>query len=291
MTHNGSSQSSSNAMGLVYVSISIASVVLYVVSVVVSNRNNTWKYSPYAAPVPSPAASQAPTPGVVWVSVPSVPCKLRRLRRPIRRPPHTRTKPSPAGCVDDSNDDSLNSHDSLNSDDSLNSHDSPLLPFDPRSPRPRRTRPPHPTPVNPPSSGPLIPPTVFPPSVFPPTGFPPSVFPPTWFPPTGFPPTGFPPTGFPPSFAIPPVSMPDGLFNPFAPDEIDDPTLSMSMPDGDFGHEFIRRGEFINPSPSDDNGGVSTISIRTTNDTISSHWDEYIDDVGFDELLKTQHDV
>ena len=284
MTHNGSSQSSSNAMGLVYVSISIASVVLYVVSVVVSNRNNTWKYSPYAAPVPSPAASQAPTPGVVWVSVPSVPCKLRRLRRPIRRPPrppHTRTKPSPAGCVDDSNDDSLNSHDSLNSDDSLNSHDSPLLPFDPRSPRPRRTRPPHPTPVNPPSSGPLIPPTVFPPSVFPPTGFPPSVFPPTWFP----------PTGFPPSFAIPPVSMPDGLFNPFAPDEIDDPTLSMSMPDGDFGHEFIRRGEFINPSPSDDNGGVSTISIRTTNDTISSHWDEYIDDVGFDELLKTQHDV
>jgi len=78
------------------------------------------------------------------------------------------------------------------------------------------------------------------------------------------------------------MSMPDEFFNPFAPDEIDYPTFSMLMLDGDFGHGFIRRVEFINPSPSDGDGGVSTTSTRTTNDITSSHLDEYIDDVGFD---------
>lgn len=224
MTSTGSGQLSSNAMSLVYTSISIASVVLIVVSVVVSNRNNrTPNYSPHPTSVPSPVASQVPIPVASQVPIPSDPCKLRWLARPVVRPsrrsPPPQTKPSPTGCVDKPYYDP----------------DSAVL-FT-RPPKANSIRPPsprypiqHPIPMSRPFS----------------------------------------------------MSMRDELSNLVVPHEIDDPTVSTSMQDGEVGHGFNWKGEIINPSPSDGDGGVSTKSTRTTNDTISSHWNEYFDDVGFD---------
>jgi hypothetical protein len=227
MTRTGSGQSSSNAMRLLYASISIASVVLIVVSVVRSNRyNNTSNFSPYAAPVPSPGPSQAPIPGAVHVPSPSVPCKLRRLARRPRPWAHgAGPKPSPGGCADSADD----------SDGDLG--DSNDWSITRRTRRPRRTR--HPT-RRPEAT----------------LSFLTSVNSPVF--------------GMP---HIQPSRPAMSMINPFSPHEIGDFAFLMPMLDGDVG----------NPSHSDGNGVVSTMSMRSTkNDITSSHSDGYLDDVGFD---------